>query len=148
MARKIYTQNRLDRRLDPAALAPETFEALATELIAELDAEDRDLELADPWSWRRSGGRRITSQTANPLQQFRGEVEDIIVLEREEEARLARRIRLRAHAPGSRQGRRRPPAGARPGPPRGAPPEEGRAPRPRAARPAHRDGRAQPSTSC
>jgi RNA polymerase primary sigma factor len=92
MARKIYTQARLDRRLDPAANEPSTFEALATELIAELDAEDRDLEIRDPWSWRRSGGRRPTSQTANPLQQFRQEVEDIIVLERDEEARLARRV--------------------------------------------------------
>ncbi|MCI0548054.1 MAG: hypothetical protein L0027_12325, partial [Candidatus Rokubacteria bacterium] len=92
MARKTISLARLDRRLDPAAEAPETFEALASALIDELDAEGRDLEIRDPWTWRRSGGRRPSAQGANPLQQFRQDVEDIVILERDEEARLARRI--------------------------------------------------------
>jgi len=89
---KPFTQAQVDRRLDPAAEAPEKFEALATALIDELDGKERDLEIRDPWSWRRSGRRGASSQGASSMQQFRQDVEDIVILERDEEARLARRI--------------------------------------------------------
>jgi RNA polymerase primary sigma factor len=86
-------QDEIDRRLDPAADVPERFEALADALIEELDREHRDLVLRDPWSWRRSSGRRSTTGQ-RPMQQFRADVEDVIPLDREDEARLARRIEL------------------------------------------------------
>ena len=47
-----------------------------------------DLEIGDPTSWRRGGD----SSRASFVQQFRADVDAIIPLDREEEARLARRI--------------------------------------------------------
>ena len=99
--RKCFTHQELDRRLDPAAVDPEAFEGLADELITELDAQGLDLEISDSWSWRHSGGRRTSTAPASSLQQFRADVEDIITQDREDEARLARRVefaRRRLHA--------------------------------------------------
>jgi len=84
------SQDALDRRLDPAAEDPDRFESLADELIEELDREHRDLALHDPWSWRY--GRPAPRTGLSPLQHFRAEVDDMIPLDRAEEAQLARRI--------------------------------------------------------
>ena len=103
----LIPQHELDRRLDPAAKDPERFETIARDLIAELDADNRDLELADPWSWRGSGGRRELNSSLDPMQQFRAEVDDILQLDRDEEARLARRIdfaRMRLQVACEREG--------------------------------------------
>ena len=91
--KKILTHAELDRRLDPSALEPESFEALAEKVMNEMDKAGMDLEIRDAWSWRKSGGRRTgTGSVSNPLQQFRSDVEDIEILGREDEAQLARRI--------------------------------------------------------
>ncbi|MEM7309434.1 MAG: sigma-70 family RNA polymerase sigma factor [Planctomycetota bacterium] len=90
--RNLITYKDIDQLLDAAASDPDTFVERVDELIAELDAQGRDLELTDSWSWRLSGGRRAPSKQASALQQFRQDVEDIITLDRDEEARLARRI--------------------------------------------------------
>jgi RNA polymerase primary sigma factor len=83
-------QDEIDRRLDPAAVEPERFEALADALIDELDRANRDLVLRDPWTWRHAG--RVQRAGMSPPQQFRADVDDMIPLDRAEEARLARRI--------------------------------------------------------
>jgi len=106
-----YIQHKeLDSLLDAMAARPDTFEAEAWAEIVRLDALDRDLEVTEPDAWRRSLEPRSPRGFA---QQFRADVETILPLDREEEARLARRIefaRLRlqrarasteARAPGS-----------------------------------------------
>ncbi len=89
--RKPLSQNDLDQRLDPAAADPTLFETLADELIRELDERDLDLEIIDPLTWRRPN-RREAGRGSDPLQQFRVDVDNILPLDREEEARLARRV--------------------------------------------------------
>lgn len=86
--RKIIFLEDLDQQLDPAAKAPERFESLATKLIERYDAGDADLAIRDESSWRR--GER-TNRTSF-IQQFRSDVDAILPMDREEEARLARRI--------------------------------------------------------
>ena len=86
---KVIPHKELDSLLDAAAAPPEEFTDRASDLIARLDAEDADLEIADPRTWRREGGGRIARSF---VQQFRVDVDTIRTLDREEEARLARRI--------------------------------------------------------
>lgn len=90
MAGKELKQAELDRRLDELARNPETFRERAVELAEELDAKGIDLEVKDPYTWR----RQSAGTTARvPLhQQFRAEVDAIETLDREREAQLARRI--------------------------------------------------------
>ena len=103
-SRRVFPQSELDRRLAPAAEQPEVpelFERLADELIRELDASSADLEIADPGSWR-SESKRRRSDNPSFLDLFRADVDRIQPLDREQEARLARRIefarrRLEAH---------------------------------------------------
>jgi RNA polymerase primary sigma factor len=85
---KLFPHSELDRVLDQALDRPETFEALADELIARLDREDADLEISDPQSWRRGSTPAKTSF----VQQFRADVDVIIPLGRKDEGKLARRI--------------------------------------------------------
>jgi RNA polymerase sigma factor (sigma-70 family) len=85
---RIFPHDELDRQLDPAALHPESFDALCARLIEQMDAEDSDLEISDPRSWRRGVVPEKTSFT----QQFRADVDAIVPLNRVSEARLARRI--------------------------------------------------------
>jgi RNA polymerase sigma factor (sigma-70 family) len=77
--------------LDRAAADPDRFEAECLELIEVLDADDTRLEVTSPDTWR--CGNRSTSSTSF-VQQFRADVDAIKPLDREEEARLARRIEL------------------------------------------------------
>ncbi|MCZ6598794.1 MAG: sigma-70 family RNA polymerase sigma factor [Planctomycetota bacterium] len=87
----IFSHQALDRRLDPAAKVPGRFEKLTDRLIEELDRSGQDLEITDPLAWRRPAtpreGRRVS-----PLQQFRLDVDGMFHLDRQDEARLARRI--------------------------------------------------------
>lgn len=82
----------LDERLTQAAQDLETYDSVVDALIEELDAEGRDLVLEDPATWRRAtdGAERRTPRSLE--EQFRYEVEGIETLDREAEARLARRI--------------------------------------------------------
>jgi RNA polymerase primary sigma factor len=88
---EILTQESLDRLLDVAANPPEGFEERVAEILDRLDAEDRDLEVRDSRSWRRSDPRDTHTSF---VEQFRADVETILPLNREEEARLARRIQF------------------------------------------------------
>lgn len=89
VVRKVLTQEELGQLLDAAAKPPEAFSKKIGELIHRLDAEDRDLEIRDSRSWRRIEGRQVHTSFS---EQFRADVETILPLDREEEARLARRI--------------------------------------------------------
>jgi RNA polymerase sigma factor (sigma-70 family) len=86
---KFFPHNKLDQVLDAALAHPERFEAIAHEWTDRLDREDTDLEIRDPQAWRRT---TVGSPKTSFIQQFRADVDSIIPLGREEEARLARRI--------------------------------------------------------
>ena len=89
IVQKILSLDQLDQTLDQAAEKPERFEAIAEELITRCDAEGHDLEIRDEASWRR--GDKGPARTSF-VQQFRADVDGILPMDREEEARLARRI--------------------------------------------------------
>ncbi|MEW6071008.1 MAG: sigma-70 family RNA polymerase sigma factor [Planctomycetota bacterium] len=91
---KVIPHKELDSLLEVAAEPPEGFVDRARELIDRLDAEDLDLEITDPRAWRHAGEERTVRSFS---QQFRLDVEAIRILDREEEARLARRIELARH---------------------------------------------------
>lgn len=85
----------LDAVLDRLAQSHETFDAEVEKLAVEFDAKGAQLEIADPAGWHKAGsvsrvpreGARFSIET-----QLRSEVDAISILDREAEARLARRI--------------------------------------------------------
>ena len=85
---KLFPHSDLDRILDEGAERQDRFDAIVDELIQRLDAQESDLEISDPQSWRRGE----TSPRTSFVQQFRADVDAILPLDREEEGRLARRI--------------------------------------------------------
>jgi len=85
---KLFPHSELDRILDGGAERPDRFDEIADELIDRLDAQEADLEISDPQSWRRG---EISPRTSF-VQQFRADVDAIVPLDRQEEAHLARRI--------------------------------------------------------
>lgn len=102
------THSQVDATLDKLADDPEGFEAATLVWIEELDAVDGkhpDLEIVDPVTWRSpasSDGPRSSFEN-----QFRHDVDRIQILDRRDEARLARRIefaRLRYGAVAERMG--------------------------------------------
>lgn len=92
MAGKLLTQSDLDQRLDLWAENHDTFEESVRAFGRELDENDTPLEIRDPLSWRRASTGDSPSPRIPLRQQFRAEVDSILTLDREEEARLARRI--------------------------------------------------------
>ena len=92
MTRKIITHAELDARLDELAKDLELFAAGCATLAAELDLAGLGLEITDPLSWRRPARSDLPSARTTLAQQFRSEVDAMVVLGREPEARLARRI--------------------------------------------------------
>ncbi len=91
MARKILTHARLDAYLDGFAQDPEGFEASCRALIRRLDKGGVALEISDPQSWRRPLPEGHVHR-GSFLEQFRADVDRIEIQDREDEARLARRI--------------------------------------------------------
>jgi RNA polymerase sigma factor (sigma-70 family) len=91
MARKILTHARLDTHLDAFAQDPEGFEAACRGLIRRLDKGGVSLEISDPQSWRRPLPEGQTPR-GSYLEQLRADVDRIEIQDREEEARLARRV--------------------------------------------------------
>jgi RNA polymerase sigma factor (sigma-70 family) len=83
----------LDRRLDRAAKDPDKFVASARRIARDLDRRGAALELDPPSAWRKPT-EESDRPTARPTlaQQFRSEVDEILPMDREEEARLARRV--------------------------------------------------------
>lgn len=89
MARKVLSHIELDRYLDEFATQPDTFQRRALELIETFDKQSIDLEITDPATWHRNG-TPVTSATIE--NQLRADIDNILILDREPEARLARRI--------------------------------------------------------
>ncbi len=99
---RIFPHDELDEILDPAQ--PASFEDRCLELIEPPDAEEADLEICSSHSWRRGG---VGPTRASFAAQFRADVDSILLMDREAEARLARRIefaRLRLEKARSEEG--------------------------------------------
>jgi hypothetical protein len=89
---KLLTHVQLDERLERLAAEPERFAQACLELAAEFDRDNIALEIADPLSWRRPVETAGQAARVTLAQQFRAEVDSITIMDRESEARLARRI--------------------------------------------------------
>lgn len=85
---KIILHRELDEKLEVLAGDPERFAEAGLELAETLDAEGVDLEIRDSQDWRRG----TTPTRARFADQFRADVDSMSTMDREEEARLARRI--------------------------------------------------------
>ena len=92
MAKKEITRRELDAWLDPAAECPERFDALVAEKIAAADDLGLTLEIRDPSSWRKPGAASGAERPAAFLNQFRVDVDSILIMDRQEEAQLARAV--------------------------------------------------------
>ena len=92
MAKKVISHQELDERLDALATAPEAFAVGCLTLATELDRSGTGLEITDPLSWRKLASAEKSPARVTLSQQFRSEVDAMIILAREPEARLARRI--------------------------------------------------------
>jgi len=90
MLAKTIRHDELDRRLARLAESPDSFAAEARRLARQFDKAGRDLEISDPSNWR--GRRETPDRWVSMLGQFRSDVDHIESLDREPEARLARRI--------------------------------------------------------
>lgn len=86
----------LDDLLDRYAADPETFAAKAKRRAQEWNRQNIDLELRDPLSWRSADPARGASETRSTVasieEQLRTEIDSILIMDREEEARHARRV--------------------------------------------------------
>ena len=81
----------LDRALDPLVANPVTFHRRAKALAQRWDRDGARLEIRDPMAWRKpraSASRGVASIEV----QLRTEIDQIQIMDRESEARLARRI--------------------------------------------------------
>jgi RNA polymerase sigma factor (sigma-70 family) len=87
---KIVSHAELDELLDQLARDPETFAAKARNLARSFDRQNRDLEVSDPQSWRAGPVEDVDRPTIES--QLRADIDRFILLDREPEARLARRI--------------------------------------------------------
>lgn len=90
MAKKLIAHTELDAYLDDLAKSPETFKAKTLELIEKFDRKGIDLEITNPATWHREPNS--TSQPVAADNQLRTDVDQIVTMGREDEARLARRI--------------------------------------------------------
>lgn len=86
------TNRELDARLDALAADPDSFEREARKLAAAYDKAGRDLEIVDPQSWRKPLPAPLDGKVQSIETQFRHEVDSIVILERDDEFRLARRV--------------------------------------------------------
>lgn len=88
----VVTNRELDARLDALAVDPDTFEREARKLAAAYDKAGRDLEIVDPQTWRKPLPAPLDGKVQSIETQFRHEVDSIVILERDDEFRLARRV--------------------------------------------------------
>ncbi|MCK6445091.1 MAG: sigma-70 family RNA polymerase sigma factor [Planctomycetes bacterium] len=94
MAGRTITHNDLDEHLDDLARDLGTFDVELLDLAKELHSGNVRLEVTDPSSWRRSPPAEAVGSRVPLRRQFRTEVDSIVIMDREAEARLARRIEL------------------------------------------------------
>jgi RNA polymerase sigma factor (sigma-70 family) len=92
MKDKILKHADLDLILDRLAQNPDSFESECKAVAQKLDAKGTDLEITNPETWHRENAVPRESQRISIEHQLRSEVDDILSLDREAEARLARRI--------------------------------------------------------
>ncbi len=92
MKDKILKHTELDLVLDRLAQNPDVFEAECKAFAKKLDAKGTDLEITNPETWHRQNALPRESTRISVEQQLRTEVDDILSLDRETEAQLARRI--------------------------------------------------------
>jgi RNA polymerase sigma factor (sigma-70 family) len=85
-------QEDLDRELDTLALDAESYDAGLRRLVESYDEKGAALELRDPELWRAPLPALDESRTRSVEEQFRVEVDRILLQDRDEEAQLARRI--------------------------------------------------------
>jgi RNA polymerase primary sigma factor len=90
MTHKTISQAQLDAQLDPLAGQPESFAKKARLLARKFDTHGWNLEIRDPQSWRKPAVSVTARHTLE--QQLRAEIDSFTIMDREEEARLARRI--------------------------------------------------------
>lgn len=86
----------LDQILDRYAGDPDSFASKAKRRAQDWNRQEFDLELGDPQSWRKVAedalGATARSSVASIEEQLRTEIDNITIMDREEEARHARRI--------------------------------------------------------
>jgi RNA polymerase sigma factor (sigma-70 family) len=85
-------QTDLDEKLSLLAQHPESYDHRVREHADSIDGLGLDLEIVDPADWRREDVGKRRSSPGSIEEQFRTEVDRILTQDREEEARLARRI--------------------------------------------------------
>jgi RNA polymerase sigma factor (sigma-70 family) len=90
MANKTITHRELDAKLDEFAVDHDGFAERARDLATSLDRRGVLLEIVDESTWRRPAADGRTR--ASYLEQLRSDVERTTQLDREDEARLARRV--------------------------------------------------------
>ena len=90
MQSKIVSHAELDELLDELARDPENFAAKAKNLARSFDRKGKDLEISDPQTWRVGPAEQVDRPTIES--QLRADIDRFILLPREPEARLARRI--------------------------------------------------------
>jgi RNA polymerase sigma factor (sigma-70 family) len=83
---------KLDTILDRLAQNPETFAAEAQALAAEFDRDNVSIEITNPRSWHKNQALPRESHRIPVEHQLRSEIDDILHLDKESEARLARRV--------------------------------------------------------
>jgi RNA polymerase sigma factor (sigma-70 family) len=92
--KRITHNHDLDQRLDAYAVDLEGFEKDARKLARRWNRAGRDLDLVSPIAWRKPDsktGTRVIGP-ASVEDQLRSEIDSILTMDREEEARLSRRI--------------------------------------------------------
>ncbi|HIF42262.1 MAG TPA: sigma-70 family RNA polymerase sigma factor [Planctomycetes bacterium] len=82
----------LDKALDSFVANPDTFCRRAKALARRWDRDEARLEIRDPMEWRRPRRSPTSGRVASIEAQLRSEIEQIEIMDRESEARLARRI--------------------------------------------------------
>ena len=89
IAQKVLSHDELDFLLGALAASPDTFEGELEELVERFDEEGARLEIRDPESYRKA---EEPPRSTSFAEQFRADVDSILLMDREEEARHARRI--------------------------------------------------------
>jgi RNA polymerase sigma factor (sigma-70 family) len=82
----------LDEALRSFVANPDTFNRRAKALARRWDRDGARLEIRDPMDWRRPGSSSTSRRVASIEEQLRSEIDQIEIMDRESEARLARRI--------------------------------------------------------
>ncbi|MFT4647635.1 MAG: RNA polymerase sigma factor (sigma-70 family) [Glaciecola sp.] len=92
MQNKLGNRQDVDGKLTLLGVDPDSFESKAKRLAQRWNRNGLELELASPDTWRKSAKPSSTGRVASVEEQLRTEIDLIMSMDREAEARLARRI--------------------------------------------------------